>query len=113
MSKKVTAPARRAATTPKPLPPRSPAPVAKTDPIKVEATMTGYYDHARRREGDVFTIANERAFSSRWMKRVDPRTPGSVSTAQDEIRRQHDEIRGGATAASTEATGDANPLGAD
>jgi hypothetical protein len=79
--------------------------------LKVRATQTGYYDHIRRRPGDVFLIdatpleadvkvggkvtrkkGDIAAFSDRWMEVVDPRTPESVSTANDEIRRQHDEL---------------------
>jgi hypothetical protein len=81
--------------------------------IKVQATQTGYYDHIRRRPGDVFLIDGERleadvlgpdgktvtrkkgevaAFSSRWMEKVDASTPESVSTANDAIRQQHDEL---------------------
>lgn len=79
------------------LPPRNPAPVTKDNPIKVEAIATGYYDHIRRREGDVFVIANEQAFSARWMVRVDSRTPEKHSTAQSAIQKAHDEILGGAS----------------
>ena len=75
--------------------PRHPKPVAKPDPIKVRALEMGYYDHARRREGDVFIIANERAFSARWMERVDLRTPEHVTTAPAALRKKHDEILGG------------------
>lgn len=79
---------------------RNPKPVPKDNPIKVVATMTGYYDHVRRREGDVFIIANERAFSARWMEKVGARTPESVSTSQQAIQKAHDEILGGKTAAT-------------
>lgn len=63
-----------------------------TDRIKVRATQAGYYGHTRRRIGDVFWIDNEQAFSTKWMERVDPETPESVTTSNDQIRREHDEI---------------------
>lgn len=87
------------------LPPRTPAPAEKTHPIKVRAKELGYYDHARRREGDVFIIANEQAFSAKWMERVDAATPERMTTANQALRQKHDEILGGSV------TGDADPLG--
>lgn len=86
-------------------PPRGGAPAVKDHPIKVRATQTGYYDHARRREGDVFTIANEQAFSPRWMERVPAQTPERITTAAQHIRREHDKILGGVV-----VTGDRNVL---
>ena len=77
------------------LPPRSPAPVHKDHPIKVRALYTGYYDHVRRREDDVFVIANEQAFSEKWMVRVDARTPERVTSAPQALKREHDNILGG------------------
>lgn len=67
------------------------APKKKGKPIKVMATRTGYYDHGRRRPGDVF-ICDEKDFSATWMQKVAPGTPERVSTSQDEIDRQHDEL---------------------
>jgi len=87
--------------------------------IRVRAIRTGYYEHIRRREGDVFdlvprqgftnevvreagkrprkvqkpyVLTAEDQFSVEWMEEVSPRTPLTTSTANDEIRRQHDEI---------------------
>lgn len=76
--------------------PKNPAqpakdPSKKVKPIKVRATRTGYYDHARRREGDVF-ICDESAFSATWMERVSKDTPESYSTSQDAIDKAHDEL---------------------
>lgn len=39
--------------------------------MQVKAIMTGYYDHKRRRAGDIFTIENEKQFSKKWMERLD------------------------------------------
>lgn len=46
--------------------------------MKVKATIgtetgrvVGYYDHRRRREGEVFEIASESDFSKRWMVKVE------------------------------------------
>lgn len=73
----------------------SPSPVAKDRPIKVRAIEMGYYDHARRRPGDVFVIANEKAFSKRWMERVDANVPERTTTATEALRKQHDDIISG------------------
>lgn|SRR5512138_845629 len=85
-----------------PAPPQT-APKKKTTRMRVVATKTGYYDHARRRAGDVFDIEaadfsdadrtekNGQPAPPGWMRRVDASTELSHSTAQDEINRQHDE----------------------
>lgn len=65
--------------------------------MKVKATMTGYYDHKRIREGQVFelkplktkdgkTIDVEKQFSKVWMERLDvenkkPKAKGEESFA--------------------------------
>jgi len=72
--------------------PPKPATAQTTSGIKVRATQTGYYDHARRREGDVFLIASARDFSEKWMEDVDPRTPERLTTGDQELRKKHDEI---------------------
>lgn len=74
-------------------------------PIKVRAKQMGYFDHIRRRVGDVFTIPADRHpadhktkpgelihFSSRWMEVVDPRTPERITTPNQALAQQHDEI---------------------
>jgi len=96
---------------PKPMDPKKdqPRPSVKTDPIKVRATQTGYYDHARRREGDVFVIADRAAFSSRWMEVVDPRTRERITTAPQALKQAHDELKGG----SITRVGDESPSGGD
>ena len=59
--------------------------------IKVRATQLGYYEHKRRREGDVFVLVPrtdrygnvmtaKSQFSKKWMELVDPATPEKVST---------------------------------
>ena len=42
--------------------------------MKVRATRLGYYNHRRRREGEVFKLLSENAFSSKWMEKVDDGT---------------------------------------
>lgn len=125
--------------------------------MKVRATRLGFYDHVRRREGDVFKIADEprrkvrkveeRQFDEieeaatgqtrkilkrrfrpdppeviaaadkdgtvpealgSWMEIVDERVPEKVSTAQQEINRKTDEIKGAKQAArgAVAATGE-------
>src|SRR5512138_1974313 len=74
-------------------PARPAAPKAATEQTefgyKVRAIETGYYDHARRRPGDVFLIAKPEHFSERWMEYVDAATPERISTANQEIRRKN------------------------
>lgn len=53
--------------------------------MKVRATQLGYYDHARRRVGDVFTIRTEAEFSARWMTRVPDATPERRTSAQQAL----------------------------
>jgi hypothetical protein len=59
--------------------------------IRVRATAMGYYGDARRREGDIFTIANEREFSSRWMERVSPKARERTTTGKQALQKHHDE----------------------
>lgn len=59
--------------------------------IKVQAKQDGYYGHIRRRAGTVFTIRTEEEFSSKWMRRVDPRKRESIKLSNDVIREKHDE----------------------
>lgn len=37
----------------------------------VRALKLGYYEHKRRREGDLFNLRKEAEFSSSWMELVD------------------------------------------
>lgn len=67
--------------------------------FKVRATKLGYYDDKRRRIGDVFWVATTTnakgqyiEFAESWMVRVPDATPESITTGQQELRRQHDEI---------------------
>lgn len=41
--------------------------------IKVRALKTGYFGVRRFREGEVFEIPDEAAFSKNWMQKVDKR----------------------------------------
>lgn len=58
--------------------------------ITVKATGLGYYDHRRRREGDVFTlkpyqtrdgkvVSAKQQFSKNWMEIVPDETPEKIS----------------------------------
>jgi len=85
-------------------PKEQPKPAVKDNPIKVRAIRVGYYDHVRRREGDVFIIANEQAFSEKWMEQVDPRTRERTTSAKQALEREHDAILGGRVTGG--ATGD-------
>lgn len=96
-------------------------PLPGTDRIRVRATQVGYYDHARRRLGDVFDLHDQAHFSSRWMEYVDEAEPLKVTGPNEALRKRHDEILGGKVTESTAAspgilTGpeeDENPLGDD
>jgi len=65
-------------------------PKVKAKRIKVRALRTGYYDHARRREGDVFIV--DECDLGTWMERVHSSTPESITTAQGAIDKAHDEV---------------------
>lgn len=59
--------------------------------IKVRARKMGYYEHERRRVGDVFRV--ERAqFNPSWMVAADSSTPIQRTTGKQELRKKHDEI---------------------
>lgn len=64
---------------------------AKGKPFKVEAIQMGFYDLKRRRLGDVFMV-EPAMFSEKWMRRVDPATPEKITTGNQDLRKQHDEI---------------------
>ena len=61
-------------------------------PLTVQATQLGYYDHTRRRTGDVFKIAAPEDFSKRWMRRVADNTPTRITLGNQAIAKEHDEI---------------------
>jgi len=87
---------------------------ARGGPRKVQAIEVGYYDHVRRRVGDVFSIAKPSDFSEKWMTYVDKRTPDRITTGQEDINRQHDELLSSKMAEKNAgATGADNPIGAE
>ena len=104
-----TASARQAAK-PAGLGPRGGKPAFQDRPLKVRATQTGYYDHKRRRLGDVFTIANEKAFSGKWMELANPAAKEHTTSAPQALRQAHDEILGGKVTKAEDATGDADVM---
>lgn len=67
------------------------APKVKPDPIKVRALELCYYDHVRRREGDVFLIeaADLTEKVRRYLVEVPPDTPEQVTTAQQALKQAH------------------------
>jgi hypothetical protein len=50
--------------------------------LKVRAKELLYYNHMRRRDGDVFTLLRESDFNGDVMEYVDGRTPDRVTGAQ-------------------------------
>jgi hypothetical protein len=121
---KTTTPARTAHPA-APVPTRTAAPAAVPTPtparrvvLKVRAIRVGYYDHVRRREGDVFVIKDPKEFSTIWMEPVKPNVPEQVTSAPEALKKHHDEVQmeryglGGThgTGDPEGATGDLNPL---
>lgn len=47
--------------------------------IRVQAKALGYYGDQLRRVGDVFDIAGEEVFSTKWMRRVSDKTPTQLT----------------------------------
>ncbi len=43
--------------------------------MKVKAIRLGYYDNARRKEGNIFHIKSEEEFSKVWMEKVSDKKP--------------------------------------
>lgn len=56
--------------------------------MKVKATQLGYYNHQRRREGDVFQLNDEKSFSSKWMEKVEAKPKGKVETKSKATRKE-------------------------
>lgn len=79
--------------------------------LRVRATELGFYNHLRRRPGDVFTlrpyktmqvengkkveviVSAEHQFSKKWMELVDKSTPEKVSTSQQALDATSAEIK--------------------
>lgn len=38
--------------------------------MKVRAIRLGYYNHKRRREGEIFEVLDDKAFSKVWMEKI-------------------------------------------
>lgn len=53
--------------------------------IKVEAIKKGYYNHKRVKEGDVFFIKDEKAFSKNWMVKHDAKRK-KVIKEEEEVK---------------------------
>lgn len=62
--------------------------------VRVVEGRIGYYDHSRRREGDVFTIRDMQDFSEKWMELVDAKTPERLTTAKAALAQATARIRG-------------------
>jgi len=99
-----------------PAPPQAPPPEAppmRRASLKVRATQLGYYEHIRRREGDVFKLVAEAHFTPSWMTYVDPRTPERVTSGPEALKNHHDEMLASryAPSGSMHEADDDNPLG--
>ena len=85
-------------------------PPAAPTRFKVRATRLGYFDDKRRRVGDVFWVSAKQTetgkyveFAPSWMERVPDLTPESITTGQQALRRQHDEMLAGKAAGALAA----------
>ncbi len=45
--------------------------------MKVRALRLGYYNHRRRREGEVFELLSDKSYSDKWMEKIEGETPRS------------------------------------
>lgn len=62
--------------------------------VRVKDGCMGYYGHKRRRAGDVFVcLDSEYEFSERWMEEVGNDTPDSITTGQDVLEKQREDLR--------------------
>jgi len=42
--------------------------------MKVRAIRLGYYNHKRRREGEIFELLDDKSFSNKWMEKLEGAT---------------------------------------
>jgi hypothetical protein len=70
-------------------------PAEKAQPVRVEATRTGYYNYVLRypadpangkHAGDVFDLRHPEDFSERWMRRVPQATPKTPAPGEPDER---------------------------
>lgn len=59
---------------------------------KVKALKIGYFDNIRRRAGDVFWIHKADDFSEAWMEYAGSSDPEKITTGNQELRKQHDDV---------------------
>jgi hypothetical protein len=53
--------------------------------MRVKAIRLGYYNHKRRREGDIFDLLNEKHFSKHWMEKFSGKSKGSKKVQEPEL----------------------------
>jgi hypothetical protein len=70
---------------------RTPKPGLRS--LRVRALELIYYNHMRRREGDVFSLVNPEDFNERVMERVGQATPEQVTGAQAALDRESGQVR--------------------
>ncbi len=87
-------------TAPPVAPVRQPRPPRR----RVRATKMGFYDHKRRRVGDVFDLKRPGDFSQVWMTEVSAGTPTKETGPKESLKREHDEILGGRTEGRADAS---------
>lgn len=84
------------------------------DRVLVEATQLGYYDHIRRRAGEIFWINSPADFSKRWMRKAPQGAQPTPATLPNQaIRKEHDLILAGKVSGGLDQAPEENPLEAD
>ena len=57
--------------------------------MKVKAKELGYYNDKRRRVGEVFEVAGDQAFSTKWMEKIEePAVEESVEVAPEPPKKE-------------------------
>ena len=56
--------------------------------MKVRAIRLGYYNHKRRREGEIFELLDDKSFSNRWMEKLEGATPKAKPKVVEEQEAQ-------------------------
>jgi len=90
-TRKPTGPPKSAKRTARPAPPASSVSHGR---IKVRAIKLGFYDNARRREGDVFMINGPKEFSEKWMEYVDKSLANKITTSKAALAQRQADLRG-------------------
>lgn len=64
----------------------------RSDRVRVRAKRMSYYDHKRRRVGDVFDLLDARHFNEKLHERVAARTALRTTTSRQVLAEAHDDV---------------------